>query len=382
LRLQNEPRMDNKPPNAAQRQSRGEVRSTQLADFTTTPHPALNPPRGEDPSSVAPLGESLGLQEPLRPSAVALGSRTLLVAELRRVERVDKGERRARLPEWFRLRLPTSESFARTRNLLGDLRLHTVCESARCPNHWECWSQGTATFMIAGDRCTRACGFCAVTTARPHALEADEPARVAEATRRMKLKHVVITAVARDDLTDGGAEHFRRTIEAVREANPGIVIEVLVPDFNDRDASIEAVLSASPEIFNHNLETVRRLTPAVRSRATYDRSLGVLAKVKTWRGRRTYTKSGLMLGLGETQDELFAALADLRRVGCDILTLGQYLQPTLKHLPVVEFVAPPKFADYKRVGEEMGFLHVASGPLVRSSYHADDFTPAKPCPCN
>src|SRR5260221_8407674 len=228
---------------------------------------------------------------------------------------------RPRIPEWLRLKLPTSDTFGHTRNLLQDLRLHTVCESAKCPNHWECWSQGTATFMIAGDRCTRACGFCAVTTARPYALEADEPGRVAEATRRLGLKHVVITAVARDDLADGGAEHFRQTIEKVRELNPGIVIEVLVPDFNESDASIENVLQANPHIFNHNLETVRRLTPGVRHRATYDRSLSVLKKVKEKRGDTIYTKSGVMLGLGETEEELMQALRDLRASNCDILTL-------------------------------------------------------------
>jgi lipoic acid synthetase len=226
--------------------------------------------------------------------------------------------------------------------------------------------------MIAGDRCTRACGFCAVSTAKPFALETDEPQRVAEATRRMKLKHVVITAVARDDLADGGAEHFRQTIEAVRAANPGIVIEVLVPDFLEKDSSLDAVLSAEPEIFNHNLETVRRLTPSVRSRATYDRSLSVLRKVKEKRGERIFTKSGLMLGLGETKDELFTAMEDLRHAHCDILTLGQYLQPTLKHLPVVEFIHPDAFAAYKIRAEKLGFAHVASGPMVRSSYHADE----------
>jgi lipoic acid synthetase len=281
---------------------------------------------------------------------------------------------RPRLPEWLRITLPTSDSFARTRGLLDELKLHTVCESAKCPNHWECWSKGTATFMIAGDRCTRACGFCAVSTAKPLALEADEPARVAEATRRMKLKHVVITAVARDDLKDGGAEHFRQTIEKVRELNPGIVIEVLVPDFLDNDAAIENVLAANPHIYNHNLETVRRLTPSVRHRATYDRSLTVLKKVKEKRGDSIYTKSGVMLGLGEMEAELFQAMRDLRASNCDLLTLGQYLQPTLKHLPVVEFVTPAKFAEYKVVAEEMGFVHVASGPMVRSSYHADEFT--------
>jgi lipoic acid synthetase len=281
---------------------------------------------------------------------------------------------RPRLPEWLRIALPKSDSFARTRGLLDELKLHTVCESAKCPNHWECWEKGTATFMIAGDRCTRACGFCAVSTAKPLALETDEPARVAEATRRMKLKHVVITAVARDDLKDGGAEHFRQTVEKVRELNPDIVIEVLVPDFNESDASIENVLNANPHIFNHNLETVRRLTPSVRHRATYDRSLAVLKKVKEKRGSTIYTKSGIMLGLGETEEELLQALRDLRAAQCDILTLGQYLQPSLKHLPVIDFVTPVKFAEYKLRAEEMGFVHVASGPMVRSSYHADEFS--------
>jgi lipoic acid synthetase len=227
--------------------------------------------------------------------------------------------------------------------------------------------------MIAGDRCTRACGFCAVTTAKPFALEADEPARVAEATHRMRLKHVVITAVARDDLADGGAEHFRKTIEAVRALSPDTVIEVLTPDFNDRDAAIDTVLTARPHIFNHNLETVRRLTPSVRSRATYDRSLSVLRKVKERKGSSLYTKSGLMLGLGETDDEVITALKELRAVGCDILTLGQYLQPTLKHLAVVEYVTPSKFDEFGEKAREMGFVHVASGPMVRSSYHADEF---------
>jgi lipoic acid synthetase len=279
-----------------------------------------------------------------------------------------------RLPEWLRIKLPTSDTFSHTRSLLDELKLHTVCESAKCPNHWECWSKGTATFMIAGDRCTRACGFCAVSTAKPLPLETDEPARVAEATRRMKLKHVVITAVARDDLKDGGAEHFRLTIEKVRELNPGIVIEVLVPDFLDNDVCIENVLAANPHIYNHNLETVRRLTPEVRHRATYDRSLSVLAKAKAMRGDRIYTKSGLMLGLGEREEEVLQAMRDLRAANCDILTLGQYLQPSLKHLPVIEFITPEKFAEYKRHAETMGFVHVASGPMVRSSYHADEFT--------
>lgn len=283
---------------------------------------------------------------------------------------------RKRLPEWLKVQLPTTSAFTATRTLLDDLHLHTVCESAKCPNHWECWSKGTATFMIAGDRCTRACGFCAVSTAKPLALEVDEPKRVAEATRRLGLKHVVITAVARDDLQDGGADHFRRTIEAVRALNPGIVVEVLTPDFLDRDFAIDTVLAARPEIFNHNLETVRRLTPSVRHRATYDRSLTVLAKVKQRLGTGVHTKSGIMLGLGETRDEVVESLQDLRAANCDMLTLGQYLQPTLKHLPVRDFIHPDVFAEYGEIGRAMGFVHVAAGPLVRSSYHADEFSPA------
>ena len=281
---------------------------------------------------------------------------------------------RPRLPEWLRTKLPTADTFSRTRSLLDESKLHTVCESAKCPNHWECWSKGTATFMIAGDRCTRACGFCAVSTAKPLPLETDEPMRVAEATRRMALKHVVITAVARDDMGDGGADHFRKTIEAVRELNPGIVIEVLTPDFLNNEAAIECVLSAKPHIFNHNLETVRRLTPSVRHRATYDRSLQVLGKVKSKLGGSIYTKSGMMLGLGEQEDEVLAAMEDLRAFNCDILTLGQYLQPTLKHLPVVDYVTPEKFDELGERARAMGFVHVASGPMVRSSYHADEFT--------
>ena len=282
--------------------------------------------------------------------------------------------KRARLPEWFRLQLPTASAYFATRNLIDDLNLHTVCESARCPNHWECWSKGTATFMIAGDRCTRACGFCAVDTRKPMSLEADEPERVAEAARRMQLKHMVITAVARDDLVDGGAAHFQKVIERVREVTPEVLIEVLTPDFKDEDGPINTVIAARPDIFNHNLETVCSLTSKVRSVATYERSLSVLSKVKK-RAPEIYTKSGLMLGLGETKEELLEAMTDLRSVGCDLLTLGQYLQPTKKHLKIEEFIHPDQFTEYKRIAEAMGFSYVASGPLVRSSYHADDFVP-------
>src|SRR6476619_2581201 len=281
---------------------------------------------------------------------------------------------RPRIPEWLRLKLPTSNTFGQTRNLLEDLRLHTVCESAQCPNRWECWSQGTATFMIAGDRCTRACGFCAVTTAKPFALEADEPKRVAEAVSRMNLKHVVITGVARDDLKDGGADHFARTITAIREMDPSIVIEVLVPDFHAHELCIQTVLNAAPDIFNHNMETVERLTPVVRSRAKYRTSLQVLRRAKEL-SKRVVTKSGVMLGLGEKETELFGTMDDLREVGCEVLTMGQYLRPSAKHLPVVEYITPEQFNYYGEIARTKGFLYVASGPLVRSSYHAADFHP-------
>ena len=280
---------------------------------------------------------------------------------------------RARLPAWLRLKLPATAAYRDTKVLLGQFKLHTVCASAKCPNHWECWSRGAAAFMVAGDRCTRACAFCAVNTAKPAPLDPTEPARVAEAAHELRLKHVVITSVARDDLPDGGAGHFHRTIDAVRARNPGAIIEVLTPDFNDQDAALDTVLAAKPDIFNHNLETVRRLTPALRSRASYDRSLSVLRKAKQRQGPRGHTKSGLMLGLGELEAEVLAALRDLRQAGCDGLTLGQYLQPTRQQAPVVEYVAPAKFAEYGRVARELGFRYVASGPLVRSSYHAAEW---------
>ena len=228
--------------------------------------------------------------------------------------------------------------------------------------------------MIAGDRCTRACGFCAVTTAKPFVLEKAEPQRVAEAVRRMKLKHVVITAVARDDLKDGGADHFARTITAIRKMDPSIIVEVLVPDFHAQDRCIQVVLDAGPDIYNHNMETVERLTPLVRSRAKYRTSLRVLRRAKEL-GPGIVTKSGVMLGLGEKETELFQAMDDLREVGCEVLTMGQYLRPTTKHLPVVEYITPEQFNYYGDIARRKGFLYVASGPLVRSSYHAADFHP-------
>ncbi|MFZ4683348.1 MAG: lipoyl synthase, partial [Terrimicrobiaceae bacterium] len=280
----------------------------------------------------------------------------------------------AKKPEWIKVRLPSNPVFFSTKALVSDLKLHTVCESAQCPNRWECWSQGTATFMIAGERCTRACGFCAVSTAKPFALEADEPQRVAEAVRRLKLKHVVITAVARDDLDDGGAEHFAQTIEAIRAVDPKIIIEVLTPDFNGKDFALQMVLDARPHIFNHNLETVERLTPAVRSRAKYRLSLDFLKRAKELRPE-SVTKSGLMLGLGETENEIFQAMDDLREANVQVLTLGQYLRPTPQHLPVVEYINPETFTLYGDIARRKGFEFVASGPLVRSSYHAADFHP-------
>ncbi len=289
--------------------------------------------------------------------------------------KIDPALHQDKKPSWIKVRLPSNPVFWSTKALVSDLKLHTVCEEAQCPNRWECWSQGTATFMIAGDRCTRACGFCAVKTAKPFALEADEPDRVAEATKRMKLNHVVITAVARDDVQDGGAEHFARTIEAVRRENPGIVIEILVPDFNGKDDALATVMAARPHIFNHNLETVERLTPLVRSRAQYHRSLHVLKRAGEMSEGRVATKSGIMLGLGETETEIFQAMDDLREAGVTVLTMGQYLRPSEKHLPVVEYVHPDRFAFLKELAERKGFRHVASGPLVRSSYHAADFKP-------
>ena len=289
--------------------------------------------------------------------------------------KMDPALHRTQKPSWIKVRLPNNPEFWSTKSLITDLKLVTVCEEAQCPNRWECWSQRTATFMIAGEKCTRACGFCAVKTAKPDALEEDEPARVAEAVRRMGLRHVVITAVARDDLRDGGADHFRQTIEAVRSVNPSTIIEVLVPDFNDRDWALQLVMNARPHIFNHNIETVERLTPLVRSRAQYQRSLNVLRKAKEMVNGVVATKSGIMLGLGERHDEILRAMDDLRANDVTVLTLGQYLRPTPKHLPVVEFIAPERFDEYKEIALAKGFRHVASGPLVRSSYHAADFRP-------
>ncbi len=275
-----------------------------------------------------------------------------------------------RLPSWLKRTLPRGNGNYFTHELLRELRLETVCENARCPNRPECYARHTATFMILGNVCTRPCGFCSVPRGAPEVLEEDEPERVAEAALRLGLRHVVITSVTRDDLPDGGADHFHRCIVAVRRRT-GAIVEVLTPDFLGDKAAIDRVLEALPEVYNHNVETVPRLYKKVRGRASYQRSLDLLAHVKQC-SPRTTTKSGLMLGLGETTDELLEVLADLRAVNCDMLTLGQYLAPTLKHIPVARYVPPAEFDALAVLARSLGFRHVASGPFVRSSYHAEE----------
>jgi lipoic acid synthetase len=284
---------------------------------------------------------------------------------------------RRRLPDWLRKPLPAGNGNFFTQGLLDELRLETVCENARCPNRPECYSRRTATFMILGNVCTRPCGFCSVSRGTPEALEDDEPARVAEAALRLGLKHVVITSVTRDDLPDGGADHFRRCILAVRERT-GAAVEVLTPDFLGDTSAIDTVLAAAPDVYNHNMETVPRLYRKVRGRADYQRSLDLLEHVKK-RRPGIITKSGLMLGIGETRDELFEVLADLRAVRCDTLTLGQYLAPTLKHVPVARYLAPAEFDHLAALARTLGFTKVVAGPFVRSSYHADEMI-APPSP--
>jgi lipoyl synthase len=275
-----------------------------------------------------------------------------------------------RLPPWLKRPLPAGNENFFTHNLLRELRLETVCENARCPNRPECYARRTATFMILGNVCTRPCGFCSVPRGAPEDLEDDEPARVAEAAARLGLRHVVITSVTRDDLPDGGADHFYRCIRAVRERT-GAAVEVLTPDFLGDTGAIDRVLEARPEVYNHNMETVPRLYAKVRGRACYQRSLDLIAHVKR-RAPGVITKSGLMLGLGETTDELLEVLADLRAAGCDTLTLGQYLAPTLKHIPVARYLPPEEFDGLAALARSLGFSRVASGPFVRSSYHADE----------
>ena len=272
-----------------------------------------------------------------------------------------------RKPDWMKVRLDTGPGYRRLKGLLRERSLVTVCEEAGCPNVFDCWNDGTATFMINGERCTRACGFCLVDTRRPEGLDAGEPVRVADAVAEMGLAHAVVTAVARDDLPDGGAAAFAATIAAVRDRNPGTAVEVLVPDCKGDPGALDVVFDARPDVLNHNLETVARLQRTVRPSASYARSLAVLARAKS---AGLTTKSSLIVGLGESDDEVDGALADLAGVGCDIVTIGQYLRPTTNHLPVERWVEPAAFERWREVGERLGIPHVESGPLVRSSYHA------------
>jgi lipoic acid synthetase len=286
-----------------------------------------------------------------------------------------------RHPDWIKARLPSGENYHDLKRILRGLTLNTVCEEAHCPNIGECWEQRTATIMILGDVCTRACGFCAVSTGRPTWNDEDEPRRVAEAIAEMRLDHVVVTSVARDDLPDGGAHIFAETIRALHRESPGMGVEVLIPDFNGAEAPLRTVMEAGPDILNHNIETVARLQKPVRKRARYERSLGVLERAKEYarelsgRSDAVHTKSSLMVGLGEERAELSQAFRDLRAVDCDILTIGQYLRPSEKHLPLVRYYHPDEFAEMKKEALALGFKHVESGPLVRSSYHARDQVP-------
>ncbi len=275
---------------------------------------------------------------------------------------------RIKKPSWLRVKLPIGENYRKVRGLVDQHKLHTICESGSCPNMGECWGEGTATFMILGNICTRSCGFCAVITGKPESVDEFEPGRVAESVKIMGVKHAVITSVDRDDLKDGGSEIWAQTVRAIRQKSPGTTMETLIPDFAGKWENLQKIIDVAPEIVSHNLETVRRLTKQVRIQAKYDRSLEVLFRLKKGQMR---TKSGVMLGLGETFDEVLETMTDLRQVGVDILTLGQYLQPTPKHLPIVEFIHPEIFDFYRQEGLKMGFRYVESGPLVRSSYHAE-----------
>lgn len=278
-----------------------------------------------------------------------------------------------RLPPWLTVRLPRPNTVNLVEKMMRDSRLHTVCESARCPNLPECWSKKTATFMILGDVCTRNCGFCAIKTGKPLAVDAQEPQRVAEIAKEMELKHIVVTSVNRDDLPDEGSGQFAATIRALQQTIPNAIVEVLTPDFKCKAWCVRRVVEAHPDIYNHNIETVDRLSPIVRPQAKYQRTLQMLQMVKQM-DPSVYTKSGIMVGLGETRDEILKTMEDLRSHDVDALTIGQYLRPTRRHLPVMEYVHPDTFAEYREIGETMGFLFVAAGPFVRSSYNAIEFS--------
>ena len=277
-------------------------------------------------------------------------------------------EPRQKKPDWLRVKLPIGEEYKHVRSLVDTHKLHTICESGNCPNMGECWGAGTATFMILGNICTRSCGFCAVATGRPEPLDWDEPQRVAEAIHLMKVKHAVITSVDRDEIKDGGSIIWYNTIKAVKALNPDTTLETLIPDFKGENENIQRIIDAAPAVVSHNVETVERLTRQVRIQAKYWRSMEVI-KILKQGGMRT--KSGLMLGLGEAREEVIQTMTDLRDNGCDVITLGQYLQPTKKHLPVHRFVHPDEFAEYREIGYHLGLDYVESGPLVRSSYHSE-----------
>lgn len=285
------------------------------------------------------------------------------------------GEEMTRKPAWLKVKLPKGRAFAEVSHLIKDNELVTVCQEAMCPNRGECWSHGTATFMLCGDVCTRACGFCATRTAKPKPLDPEEPRKVAEAVAHMKLNHTVITMVTRDDLKDGAAAHIAASIRAIRKASPSTVIEVLTSDFNGNEDALAAVMDARPHIFNHNLETVERLSPIVRFRAKYRQSLRVLQRAAELAPGMVVTKSGIMLGLGETRDEIARTMDDLRAHGVTVLTMGQYLRPSPRHLPVMEYIRPEVFEELRELALSKGFLHVASGPLIRSSHHDANFRP-------
>ena len=270
-------------------------------------------------------------------------------------------------PRWLKVKLPTGEAYNKVRSLTKRYQLHTICESGNCPNMGECWGEGTATFMILGNICTRSCGFCNVKTGRPLPIDIDEPKKVAHSIKMMKVKHAVITSVDRDELKDGGAKIWVETINEIRKQNPDTTMETLIPDFKGKKEDIDKIIRAAPEVVSHNMETVRRLTRKVRIQAKYERSLDVL---KYLSDNNMKTKSGIMLGLGEKEHEIIETMKDLRNVGVHIMTIGQYLQPTKKHLPVLDFISPDQFEKYKKLGLDFGFRHVESGPLVRSSYHA------------
>ena len=322
--------------------------------------PMFTPPGGHDHGAHEPLTIAMGGGGPFGEVA-ADGSIAL-----------------RRHPDWIKARIPSGDNYHDLKRLLRGLNLNTVCEEAHCPNIGECWDQRTATIMILGDTCTRACGFCNIKTGRPTWFDDDEPRRVAEAISGLGLEHVVVTSVARDDLPDGGAHVFAETIRELREAVPGMGIEVLIPDFNGAEAPLRDVMDAGPDILNHNLETVRRLQKPVRKRARWDRTLSVLERAKVYAaedGHPVHTKSSLMVGLGETREEMTEAFVALRDVDCDILTIGQYLRPSVNHLPLIRYYHPDEFAEMKVEALGLGFRHVESGPLVRSSYHARDQVP-------